>query len=60
MKFYPSGLLILTVCGAAGMLVANARLGIVDTRLLIGAAVVLLAIEFVGAYRTLFGGARRH
>ena len=40
------------------MLQANALLGIVDTRLLIVAVVVLLAIEFIGAYRALFGGTR--
>jgi hypothetical protein len=58
MKFYPKGLLVLTVCVAAGMLQASALLGIVDTRLLIVAVVVLLAIEFIGAYRALFGGTR--
>ena len=55
MKFYPSGLLLFTMCLVALALIANARLGIVSTRLAIGAAVALLAIEFIAAYGTLFG-----
>jgi hypothetical protein len=47
--------LLFAVCIVALALVANARLGIVSTRLAIGAAVALLAIESIAASGTLSG-----